>query len=92
MTILNWKEYEAMMHFLAYGAMLKSRMPEAVRCIDEISEGIRAQIIAYEQKMARESFLMPTHCVACGEPLMGGATVHTPECAIGKLIREAFAD
>jgi len=33
---------------------------------------------------------LPTHCAGCGAYLMGGATEHTPECPIRKLIEEQF--
>lgn len=32
---------------------------------------------------------MPTHCLDCGVFLMGGATIHKPDCDIGKMIKES---
>jgi hypothetical protein len=34
--------------------------------------------------------LLPTHCEACGVPLMGGATVHKEGCAFLAIIRREF--
>lgn len=31
---------------------------------------------------------LPVHCAWCGAPLMGGATMHAPECWITKLNAE----
>lgn len=33
---------------------------------------------------------LPTHCVCCGALLMGGDTVHKPECPIRRLIEDSF--
>jgi hypothetical protein len=33
-------------------------------------------------------FVLPSHCLACGVPLAGGATRHRENCAILELIRE----
>jgi hypothetical protein len=40
--------------------------------------------------MKRERFTLPTYCGCCGAYLMGGATVHKPDCEFRKLIEEHF--
>jgi hypothetical protein len=36
-----------------------------------------------------EALHMPTHCEACGTPLIGGATKHAPECPWTQILADA---
>ena len=37
------------------------------------------------------TFILPTHCYACGVLLMGGATKHLAHCEIRRLIEQTMA-
>lgn len=41
-------------------------------------------------KKIEKKFVLPTHCMACGVYLMGGATIHKQDCTVRKLIEEHF--
>jgi hypothetical protein len=34
----------------------------------------------------------PTHCLACNALLMGAATKHAPDCALGRMVADFFED
>lgn len=57
-------------------------------CGDETCEGW--QSTTAERLADEQAGRMPSHCLFCGAFLMGGATVHLPNCEIQKLIDEMF--
>jgi hypothetical protein len=57
-----------------------------------ISVRVRLEPRDDERYDVKGPFLLPTHCVACGVPLRGGATKHKPDCSILAMIRSEFGD
>lgn len=57
-------------------------------CAAENCEGW--QSTTRERLLDEMKFRLPDNCLFCGVVLMGGATVHKPDCEIRELIEEYF--